>query len=102
MISCAKTKALQAAPGDLDQLTARILLSLLEDAELLFKRKLLTRSDKFSFSFTDACGIAFYMFLMKQPINEYHVYAQHMRQKVCNDIYKQLLQPIPEGNNLLV
>lgn len=101
MIASAKTKALQAASGDLDQLSARILLSLLEEVELVFKRKLLTRSNKFSFSFTDACAIAFYVFLMKQPIADYHVYVLQLRQRVCNNIYKQLLQPIPAGDAMV-
>ena len=76
-------------------LNCKILLSLLCDVQMSLKRKLLTSKNQFSLSLTEAEASAFYVYLMKQPIDACFVYAVNMRQSMCNHLHKELFADTP-------
>ena len=94
MIMLAKSKAASVSTGSIKHLRYKIILSLIHDVQLLFKRKLLTTALKLKFNLSDAHGVAFYIFLMRQPISDKEIFAQVLRQQICNHLYQQLIEPV--------
>src|SRR5438874_9104894 len=91
MVMLAQAK-LRSAPSLSNQYFIRkMFLSLMLEIQLKFKKKLLDPSSKIKFTFSEAHGIAFYIFLMKRPVDPDQVYVSLLRQQICDLIYKQLL-----------
>lgn len=82
-------------------LRCKILLSLIFDVEVIFRKKLATTNNNMKFKLSDAHAIAFYVFLMKLAIDTDQVYVNLIRQNLCNEIYRQLLEPVAEVEELL-
>jgi hypothetical protein len=93
MVMLAQSRLRSAEHFTLDYFNSKIVLSLISEVQLSFKRKLLGKAKKMLFNFNDAHAIAFYMMLMKQPVDEKHVYALNLRHQICDALHKQLYQP---------
>jgi hypothetical protein len=96
MIMLAQSKLRSAESLSNQYFIRKMFLSLMLEIQLKFKKKLLESSAKIKFTFSEAHAIAFYIFLMKRPVDPDQVYVSLLRQQVCDLIYKQLLLPIPE------
>jgi hypothetical protein len=79
-------------------LSSKIVLSLLLDVQLMFKKKLLNSTNNLSFSLSIAHAAAFYVYLMKRPIDAENVWAINMRQKLCDELYKELFADRPPAH----
>ena len=73
---------------------SKVLLSLINDISIAFKRKLLSSSNTFLFHFSDGHGIALYHLLMQHPVDTYSVYSVLTRQKICNAMHTQIISPL--------
>lgn len=76
-----------------EYLTAKILLTLIAEVDVIFKRKLLGQAKEFKFNFNDAQAITFYKFLMNHPIGPVEIYLLNLRQHVCQILHKQFYKP---------
>lgn len=94
MILLATSKMIELQMPSVEYLRAMLLLSLIRQVKARFVKKLATEASKFKIKFPDAEGIAFYSFLMTFPIDEKQVYMLLLRQKLCDQIYRQLLAPV--------
>lgn len=72
---------------------AKVLLSLINDISILFKKRLLSASNSFVFNFSDGHGIALYHLLMQHPVDTYSVYNVLTRQVICNTLHEQIISP---------
>lgn len=91
MLMVCKMKVREAIEETEDYFTYKMILSLIHDVDVAFKKKLLTSSHTFNFNFSDAHGLCLYRFMMKQPINENVVYSVILRQMICDALFQQLL-----------
>lgn len=97
MIMLATSKISDADIGSNDYLSGKIMLSLIMQVRTKVDRRLLTTANNFSFNLSDAEGIALYTFLMSFPIEMQQVYMNNLRQRLCDKIYRQLLEPVAAG-----
>lgn len=75
-------------PGDLYN---RMCKSILNDIEIMMKRKLLTRPAMFTISFKEHEAIAFMQFLGDVGIEPTQFWRVNMRQQVIDQLHKQLV-----------
>jgi hypothetical protein len=95
MIMHAKSDLNSNAGNDAKYLNCKIVVSLLKDVELAIKKKLLNTSNKVSLKLTDAHASAFYVYLMKRPVDHINVWAVNFRQQLCDELHPQLFNDRP-------
>lgn len=100
MLMLIKAKSAGAEMGSNKHLRYKIIFSLICDVKGMFAKKLATGAKKLKFKLSDAHGIALYVFLMRQPIAAEEVYAHVLRQKLCDRLYQQLIDPLVEEQEL--
>lgn len=100
MLLLIKAKAAGAETGSNKHLRYKIVFSLICDVKVMFTKKLATGAKKLKFKLSDAHGIALYVLLMRQPIAVEAVYAHLLRQKLCDRLYQQLIDPLVEEQEL--
>lgn len=100
MIMFAESKLRSNSSKDVAFLNCKIMLSLLQEIDIMFQRKLLGSSNNLSFKLSDAQASIFYFYLMIHPIASIDVYAYNFRQQLCNALHKDLFfnrPPAPES-----
>ncbi|MBG9376957.1 hypothetical protein I5907_11990 [Panacibacter sp. DH6] len=91
-----KMKVRDAPTWSAEWCNQKVLLSLIIDVRVAFKKKLLSSSNTFIFNFSDGHGIALYHLLMQYPVDTYSVYNVLTRQKICNTLHAQIISPLLE------
>lgn len=82
-------KLRDAAPASNDYFNNKILLTLIKEVQIIFKRKLLTQAINFHFRLNDAQAITLYKFIMEHPVPAIELYLLNLRQHVCDVLHKQ-------------
>lgn len=94
MLKFAELKLRETQNSTDDFLNAKILLTLINEVNIIFKRKLLTQAIKFHFKFNDAQAITFYKFLMNHPVPPSQFYLNNLRQHVIDVLHPQFYKPL--------
>jgi len=82
------------ADSDNEKILQHLIGDQFEQIELLFKKKLLNKSNKLHFNFTDSQAIILYKFLFNFPIDSKEVWLQMLRQRFCNLLYDPVMKII--------
>ncbi|MEP7317194.1 MAG: hypothetical protein ABI921_00580 [Panacibacter sp.] len=93
MLMNAKQKLIYAE-NDTAEFNAKVILSLISDVIVAFKRKLLSNANKFVFNFSNAHAICFYYLLLQQPIQPNLFYDVNLRQHLVNVLHKIIINPV--------
>lgn len=80
--------------GSEDLLNNKMIVCILQEIRVLFEKKLLTRSNKFLFRFSDAQGIIFYKLLMNLPIIADQFWLINLRLHICDVLHLQMCEPV--------
>lgn len=81
-------------------LSKRVMLSLMREIDVIFKRRLLGTGNKMNIKLSDAHAIVFYVKMMEHPVEDKEVHMILLRQKICDYIYQQLIDPTVEYNQM--
>src|SRR5687768_12351483 len=74
-----------------EQLINKILKSILCDLDIMFKRRMLTKTRVFTIDFSDAQGIVFYMCMLSFPVPSHQIYLHNLRNQVVQELHKQII-----------
>lgn len=82
--------------------SARVIYSAVSELERMFKLKLLSKTQSFTFNLTDGQGVVLYKLLMATPISDDKDWLLMIRQHICNILHKQLIEPLPDPTKMIV
>jgi hypothetical protein len=86
----ANMRVKESEHAQIELLSAKLLRAILEDVDIIFKKKLLTQAKDYKIKMNDACGIVLLKFLLEFPVPENQFWLHNLRQNVTDQLHKQI------------